>query len=558
MTENTLGTGVAGNLVPLDDVANLRSILGKEFVEWILAADSNGPLSPKQREVASSLISILRMYSEQNPEVPIGHLGHWLPFYHEPSGTTFINNCRLYVGGTIERPTRNSSDKLLDAILALAGECYGEMLIQTDGFVGAPTFFNYAKTNIGRQVVWAIYDEGIFPLVSMGADQGDADSEYLVRSVMCAGFASGLIWSAWNLAKLESGTPTPDQLASKVPVALEQLRSMFSGRVTKVTAVASFTGVRLPADTEISGKWGRLRPARRDDHPTPLRGFIDKRTTTTTAAGDQIEISDAGDVILETDVRVRVHVNKDDSGYRTEGIDDFDEIIDKVRLAFALAIARPTNPIIYTMWSSAFLPIGRPEALPRTDPRFMAPRMPTLLSIEEIASWKYWIEVATDADTTHLKVAITRTLKAISERLDPSDRLIDAVISWEALFGATNESTLRVSASLARLLHPSDGERESKQKEYQKIYSARSNIVHANKTKTTVAQVDEYGRAAAEVSLKAMGLILTTYDSLLPLESSARSTQVLLSDNWSSGSGSSSPGENRRAGDPASLDLPAQ
>jgi hypothetical protein len=239
-------------------------------------------------------------------------------------------------------------------------------------------------------------------------------------------------------------------------------------------------------------------------------------------------------VILETNIRIGIHVNKDGNGYTSEEVDNLGEVIDRVRLAFALAITRPTRPIIYTMWAKAILPVGRMEPQPLTDPRFMAQRMPTVLSAEEAASWKYWVDVVTGAEINHLKIAMTRTLKALTERLDPSDRLIDAVIAWEALFGATNESTLRVSASLARLLHPSDAERESAQKNYQKIYQARSNIVHANKTKTTIAQVDEYGRAAIEASLKTMRLIFATYDKLLPLESSARSTQVLLGDDWSS------------------------
>ena len=489
MADSSLSTGPAGDLAPPDDVTYLQSILGSNFVEWVLAANSSEPLSPNQIEVAKALVDILKAYSGKNPGVPIGLMGRWLSFYHEPSGTTFINYCRLHAGGAIERLDSSSPDKLLNAILALTGECYGEMLIESDSFDNGPTFFSYAKTGIGRQAVQAIYDEGIFPLGNLGAAQGDADWEYMSRSVAAGGFASGLIWCAWNLAKLDSGAATPDALASQIPIALKQLRSIFSGRVTKVTAVASFTGVRLPADIEISGRWGRLRPARPDDHPSSLRNFIDKRTTATTETGDQVEITDAGDVILEMDVRVRVHINKGGDGYRLEVVDDFDERVDKVRFAFALAMTRPARPIIYAMWSNIIYPTPALPAWPRTDPRFMAPRMPTLLNSEEIASWKYWAGVVIEADTTHLKVAITRTLKALTERLDPSDRLIDAVIAWEALFGASTENTLRVSASLARLLYPAGGERESKQKDYKEIYSARSDIVHANKTKTTQAQV---------------------------------------------------------------------
>jgi hypothetical protein len=165
---------------------------------------------------------------------------------------------------------------------------------------------------------------------------------------------------------------------------------------------------------------------------------------------------------------------------------------------------------------------------PFTDPNFMAMRIPTLLSDEEIASWRRWINIMMAEDMSHLKVAMTRTLRAMTERRDPYDRLIDAVIAWESLFGGSTESTLRVSASLARMMHPAGQDREVAGELYRKIYGARSDIVHANRTNTTIGKIEEYGRTAIDVSLKIMADILTTHKALLPLKSSTRSTRVLL------------------------------
>ena len=385
--DGPLVTGQPGNATHPDDVAYLRSLLGDAFVDWVLASSSSEKLSAAQLEVAGALASLLREYSAKNPSLPIGFIASWLASYHEPSGTTLINYCRRYAGGSIEEPADSSSDRLLSAILAFAGECYGEMLLPTDMLRNTPDFFHYAKTDAGRNVVQAIYDEGVFPVGTPGdynVAPGDVASDY-VRSFRPSRYASGLIWSAWNLAKLESDAPTLAQLAAKIPIALGQLRSCFSGQVTKVTAVASLTGVRLPDDTEISGTWGRLRPARASDHPAALRPFFDKRTTTTTEAGNQVEISDAGDVIFETSVSVRVHVNDNGMEWRSEGLDD-GEVIDKVRLAFALAVSRPTKPIIYAMWATTILPMGNLEPRPLTNPEFMAARIPTLLNADELAA----------------------------------------------------------------------------------------------------------------------------------------------------------------------------
>jgi Apea-like HEPN len=547
MTDDTpLSIGHAEDAArPDDDVIYLRSLLEDPFVEWVLA-NSSTVLSAAQLEVARVLSSRLKQYSAENPNVPIGLTASSLAHYYEPSGTTFINYCRRYAGGSIEVSMGSSGDSLLSALLAFGAECYGELLLPTYLGRSGPDFHHYVKTDVGKRVVQAIYDEGIFPLgdqSNYNAPPGDIASDY-IRSLVPGRFASGLIWCAWNLAKLDVGNPTLAQLAAKIPIALKQLQSCFSGQVTQVTAIASLTGVRLPDDTEISGIWGRLRSARPEDHPASLRQFVDKRTITTTEAGDSIEISDAGDVILETNVSIQVHVNDDGSGWRSEGVGDSDDLIDKVRLAFALAVTRPAKPIIYTMWATTLFPFGSLEPFPLTDPQFMAARTPTLLSADEVDAWQRWISIIMAADMSRLKVTMTRTLRAMTERRDPSDRLIDAVIAWESLFGAVNESTLRVSASLARLLHPPGEGREAARKTYQSVYQARSDIVHANNTKTTIAQIDEHGRTAIEASLKAMTLLLTTHNKLLSLKSSTRSTQVLLGDDSPSSATTPSSGEN--------------
>jgi Apea-like HEPN len=123
---------------------------------------------------------------------------------------------------------------------------------------------------------------------------------------------------------------------------------------------------------------------------------------------------------------------------------------------------------------------------------------------------------------------MTRTLRAIAERRDTYDRLIDAVIAWESLFGAVTDSTLRVCGSLARLLHDTDADREAGYNRYKKVYDARSKIVHANSKQPELAEVEAYGRTAIDASLKVIEKLLTTHLSLLSLESSQRSQQVLL------------------------------
>ena len=507
-----------------DDVHYLRSLLGDAFVDWVLANEGDS-FTAAQVETAGVLASFMHMYSSGRPELPAAFAASSLCFYYEPARTTFLNHCRNHAGGEKEIVNGSSGDRLLSALLAFAEECYGEMLLPTYLGMHGPYFHHHIKTEAGQNLVNAIYDEQIFPgspEIDIHVPAHGAEFMYSFPGM----HASNLIWSAWNHAKLEAGTPTLDQLADKIPTVLDQHRSLASGGTAMVTAIASLTGVRLPDDVQISGAWGRIRPARVGDHPSSVRAFIDQRTTTTTDNGDKVEISDAGDVIFETTIPMQVRIN--DEGWAFNRQEDFEEKINKICLALALAVERSSRPIIFAVWSTILIPIASLEPLPLTNPQFMAARMPTLLTPEEIISWQRWINITMSVDMSHLTVAMTRTLRAMTERRDPGDRLIDAVIAWESLFGGRPETTLRVSASLARLLHPPVvQERETARQYYAKIYDARSSIVHAGK-KIPAAQLDEYGRKAIDTSLKVIAMLLTTHTSLRHLGSDSRSKQILL------------------------------
>lgn len=510
-----------------DDVHYLRSLLGEAFVDWVLA-NQDDPFTGAQLEIAGLLTSILRQHSSERPELPTTLAASGLCFYYEPAGTTFLNHCRNHAGGEKGTVSISGEDRLLSALLAFAVECYGEMLLPTYPGMHGPYFHHHVKTEAGQNLINAIYDEQSFPIrPETDYSNVPAHAAVFVRSFPASMYASNLIWSAWNHAKLEASTPTLDQLAAKIPTVLDQHRACASGETTMVTAVASLTGVRIPDDVQISGAWGRIRPARAADHPSSVRDFINKRTVTTTDTGDRVEISDAGDVIFETKIPMQARV-KDNEGWTFNSQEDFAENINKVCLAFALAVKRSSRPIIFAVWSATLIPLAFLEPLPLTDPRFMAARVPTLVTPEEIASWQRWINIIMAVDMSHLRVAMTRTLRAMTERRDPGDRLIDAVIAWESLFGGP-ETTLRVSASLARLLHPPIiQEREAARKYYADVYDARSSIVHAGKKKISAAQLDEYGVKAIDTSLSAIAKLLTTHISLLHLEGDSRSKRILL------------------------------
>ncbi|GII94731.1 hypothetical protein [Sinosporangium siamense] len=94
---------------------------------------------------------------------------------------------------------------------------------------------------------------------------------------------------------------------------------------------------------------------------------------------------------------------------------------------------------------------------------------------------------------------------------------------------------LRVSGSLAKLLHPAGEERDQARDVYRDIYHLRSNIVHANNFNDTPQQIQQKGRLAVNAALDAIKVLLVDRPELLPLKSSERSLRILLDDGPPSG-----------------------
>ena len=99
-------------------------------------------------------------------------------------------------------------------------------------------------------------------------------------------------------------------------------------------------------------------------------------------------------------------------------------------------------------------------------------------------------------------VAIRRTISGMTSRGDPSDALVDLVIGWENLFGADQELSFRISASIAAILGADAPQRRRLQKQCGQIYTDRSKIVHGQALGRLEAAAGVAGRAAAPAPVR--------------------------------------------------------
>lgn len=126
-----------------------------------------------------------------------------------------------------------------------------------------------------------------------------------------------------------------------------------------------------------------------------------------------------------------------------------------------------------------------------------------------------------------LEVVGRRIIAAVTQRLDPADRLIDAVTAWESLFSAHVDASFRVTAAIALLLEPTDAMRRGElQRELVKIYYLRSDVVHGRSTDDMVVFSQSY--AATEMAIQAFGALLERRPDLIEHDPAERSRRLLL------------------------------
>ena len=101
--------------------------------------------------------------------------------------------------------------------------------------------------------------------------------------------------------------------------------------------------------------------------------------------------------------------------------------------------------------------------------------------------------------------------------------------SWESLFGATPETTFRVTAALAAFLETGYEKRLARRKEFDEIYRIRSRIVHGEAVEGEVAR--RSAQVAIDVAKAAIRRILLHDTWLLSLKTSReRGDAVLFGD----------------------------
>jgi len=205
-----------------------------------------------------------------------------------------------------------------------------------------------------------------------------------------------------------------------------------------------------------------------------------------------------------------------------------DDTITRARLALVLAAPVPESQIRpQVVFYKPLMPLRTFGSI-----QYASPSMAhwTALNADEIAGTENWSTLLDTPAFKHVKVGARRLLRAISDRTDPGDSLIDAIIAWESFFGTSVETSFRVTLAMAKLLEPESRERRRDlHKELKELYNTRSKLVHGR-----LDVGDDYEKISASRDLAiahGMSTIrsLLLRPELLEIEDSAnRSTSLIL------------------------------
>lgn len=295
------------------------------------------------------------------------------------------------------------------------------------------------------------------------------------------------------------------------------------------------TGITLPENTTVHLPWGILRNVTPKELNFAER-FIEGSLSHTNSGGVKTKIHYSGDAVLEFQIPYKIKIctqaQIDKSDVFKDIVFDFSDKIQAVKSALLISLDySEETPFVVSSWIRIFDPLEYHSNCSWSDTKQIHTYRPRQLSSEEYRTWGEVIEKI-DATNHNIGIAIDRTLRALIERTDPEDLLIDSVIAWENLFGGHGELTYRISSSFGHLLGEDFDSRLHIQSEIKKIYSLRGKIVHGDgKLKAKDLQ---FQKDTLSLSIKALKSLFLENDYLLDSANykngEARSNSLIMSE----------------------------
>jgi len=454
------------------------------------------------------------------------------------------NKLRLSAGGELFEVSahRVASDPVKAPLAKLARDQYLFRLAPSDDryMPMMPSMFRHPARSEFESALAA--DAALSKLVP-DDDPGLGKRGYLYTSagraygVQSVGVGEMIIGSAWDWASMDSASPSLEAWVDQIDEQVEMLRKLVVGQEVSIRALLVFTGVTLPEGYESIGTpWGplrRLNEVERAVVPSGLEGSV----MTSYRDDKSVTVAYAGELVLDTMLSFNITVAPEGLLTSTEpkwpslrSSDALRRRQEGVQLAVLFSAHPPEGS-----WATARLSwywLADPLSLGRSMGWSTAQQFTGLLPYElttgecdDVARWTATID---ERWSSRIDIAVRRVLSAAQARTEPADRIVDAVISWENLFGTSEgEPRLRISAAMAWLLESDSNARLALQGILKSLYDLRSKIVHGGDYDQRT--VGEPANDAVSFAIRALVELFDRRPDILRLkDGSARSLRLIL------------------------------
>lgn len=537
--------------IDLAALSRLEAAVGGRFLAYMLccsvgAVDAMiaGTALPneKQAEAIRQLAPVLQTVPDELDTERINHaIRHWLTTLQD-DGKSIVRRVHEHIGGP--EVVSDIEDELEKAIAVLAIDAYPAFLLppderlpreQTSVLATVHVFSHPEKEKFCDAALLDPILKQVF--VKETEHSGRTGAVYTNTGtggwVQLSVFPEMLLRNAWRSLDNDE---SPQEFVARAVDELRFARAVLSGESRNIPVRVAFAGILLPDDARIELSNGDLiRPVADSDRKlVSIPEDVGGKASHTDSSGSSTTINYDGDILLVHKFPYKVKIGDPEDDSMTAWFDDpgphaaLQRVVTHLRFSLMLSMKREHRVQIVESWRYFDQPLNQGWSMSYGDARRSTGIHPTKLTNAEVGAWRDWYERLNSPDVDRIELALTRVLRAASERREPSDVLIDSVIAWESLFGTRQgEPTFRVTASMAALLADSYEARKNLKKNLKGIYYLRSDVVHGNRNLSR----NDYSKCfeALEFAIRAIRKLVEERTDILTLRNGdARSEALLL------------------------------
>jgi len=439
--------------------------------------------------------------------------------------THVLNKWREQCGGSL--PKIENQDSLINTFQILGVESYPAFLLKErkKGHFLRGISISHQHT-LGKSIKEQIVEDEKLTLLFNVKGSSDMDTycSYKVStghasSIQLATIVDLILLNSYHLMILEG----QDNIASYlecIETNVNLLREIAVSKKANVPVYFGYSNVAFPENTSIEIPQGQLT-----SFDEKILNILPQSAKPSVTEGVQSAFVFKGNYSYAFEFQEKERHGKikwpkelKQSWSKLEQIDE------DLKLALKLSCKRTPAVSLGRQWTIIFDPLNHGVNLSWNSNR-NTPTPYHKCSKDEIINIKKWCEKIHETDDSKIRLAIRKTISAISDRQNPIDGFIDGIVAWENLFGANAELSFRISSAISCLLEKDKAKRKELYKKLKKAYDTRSTIVHGVK-EINYEKAVEFRDFAVEISLACFSELYENQPELINL--SDRSLTILL------------------------------